>query len=321
MGFNPQFLFFLVIASITANAPAWAQPGLATRNLNPILLPFYLPAYSSPSIDNKWQISHSFYITNNFSVEESDDEMLIIDVENYRYVFDLSYRRENWVLQASLPLMFSRGGEFDTAIEEWHKFFGLPGGGRGAYDKNQIAIEYQKNGVTHYSQKSPGNAPGDLSFALGYFPVKSQTGFYIGVELPTGSASDFSGNEAIDSATWVTHRQKINAKAQWQGLVGISFPGNGEVLDGLISNQILFAQLGIDHRFNEDLSVMLQLDLHSATIKDSQLRAFGNSVQLQLGFKFDQLIEDQSVDLFFSEDILVGSAPDIGIGLRLSQEF
>lgn len=309
------------MAGITANAPAWAQSGLATRNLNPILLPFYLPAYSVPARDNKWQISHSFYIINSFSVEDSDDEDLIIDVENYRYVFDLNYRKKNWVMQASLPLILSRRGVFDSAIEDWHSLFDLPQGDRPDYDKNQIAIEYQKDGVTHYSQKSPGEALGDLSVAVGYFSSNSQTGFYFGLEFPTGSASDFSGNEAIDSAIWVTHEQLINAQLQWHGLVGASFPGNGKVLDGLISKQILIAQFGMNYRINEDLSALLQFDLHSATVKDSQLRAFGNSLQMQLGLKFDQLIEDQSIDLFFSEDILVESAPDISIGLRFSQGF
>ena len=48
------------------------------------------------------------------------------------------------------------------------------------------------------------------------------------------------------------------------------------------------------------------------------LTAFGNSLQIQLGLGFPQLFENHRLDVFFSEDILVGSAPDISFGLRLS---
>ena len=65
----------------------------------------------------------------------------------------------------------------------------------------------------------------------------------------------------------------------------------------------------------------MQFDLHSKTIDDSDLDAFGNSLQIQLGLGFLNLIEDHRLDLFFSEDIKVGSAPDISFGARLMQEF
>ena len=42
---------------------------------------------------------------------------------------------------------------------------------------------------------------------------------------------------------------------------------------------------------------------------------------MQLGLGFPRLLGEQRLDLFFSEDILVGSAPDISFGLRLSRSY
>ena len=65
----------------------------------------------------------------------------------------------------------------------------------------------------------------------------------------------------------------------------------------------------------------LQFDFHSQTIEHSELKAFGNSLQAQFGLGFLQLFGEHRLDFFFSEDILVGSAPDISFGLRLSRAY
>ncbi|MDH3389788.1 MAG: DUF3187 family protein, partial [Gammaproteobacteria bacterium] len=147
------------------------------------------------------------------------------------------------------------------------------------------------------------------------------TRYFAGLELPTGSASDFTGNEAIDLAFWLTREARINADINVYGMLGISFPGDDGNLQGLLVDQIWVAQLGFDYRFYDNFIATAQLDMHGETIEDSKLRAFRESFQIQLGLGFLKLIENHRLDLFFSEDILVGSAPDITFGLRLAREF
>ena len=105
------------------------------------------------------------------------------------------------------------------------------------------------------------------------------------------------------------------------GLVGLSFPADDGTLEGLIVDEIWVAQLGLEYRFSQNLVGIAQLDLHSETIEDSDLDAFGESLQIQLGLGFLRLFENHRLDLFFSEDILVGTAPDITFGARLSTGF
>ena len=153
------------------------------------------------------------------------------------------------------------------------------------------------------------------------FQATTNLAWFVGIELPTGDADNFSGNEVIDTALWLTYQGRAGEDAGLFALFGVSFPGDGGDLEGLVVDRIWVAQAGFDYRFNPTLIATVQLDMHSETIEGSELRAFGNSLQIQLGLGFIDFPAKHRLDLFFSEDILVGSAPDITFGLRLSRAF
>ena len=294
--------------------------GLATRDLNPILQPIYLPAYTPYSTSDGWRIDHSFFITNTAQLENKGNESLTIDVENYRYELGLRYRKDNWLAQADIPFMANSSGELDGSIEDWHDVFGLPQGDRNKLPSGELNVGYSRDGVVEYSQDESSNGLADISLALGY-QLTEGTRYFVGVELPTGSASDYSGNEAIDYATWLTHEMPVGAALSFYGLLGVSFPGDDGNLEGLVVDEIWVAQLGTQYFFNDGIAGTVQLDWHSKTIDDSDLTAFGDSLQMQLGLGFLKLFDNYRLDLFFSEDIKVESAPDISFGLRLAREF
>jgi len=301
--------------------PCGASPGFATRDLNPVLQSIYLPGYAPQWSENEWQLSHTLYITNTSQRQSTSNENLLIDVENYRYEFSLGHRIDDWVIQGSLPLISNQGGFLDSSIEGFHDAFGFPKGNRSGFPRDQIEIEYSQNGITAYRQSISSSGVGDVSIAFGYHPLEDNSAFFLGIELPTGSQSDFTGNEAVDIALWMIHSQQISPRSNWYGLLGASFPGNSGFLEDLLVDQIWIGQVGVNYQFTDTTTGIIQLDLHSETIENSELKAFGNSAQVQLGFHFNELIGSHSLDVFFSEDILVGSAPDISFGLRLSQGF
>ena len=312
--------FVTGILVFSSSHAANTAAGLATRDLNPILQPIYLPAYTPYSNSNGWRIDHSFYITNTSQRENKGDEQLALDVENYRYELGLRYRKDNWLGQVNAPFIANRGGELDSAIENWHDFFGLPEGDRDKFPRDDINVEYVRDGEVEYSQDKSSSGLADISLALGY-QLTEETRYFVGIELPTGSESDYSGNEAIDFATWVTHEKLINAELSIYGLFGVSFPGDDGNLEGLVVDEIWVAQLGTQYLFTDGVAGTVQLDWHSKTIDDSDLTAFGDSLQIQLGLGFLKLFDNHRLDLFFSEDIKVESAPDITFGLRLAREF
>ncbi|MCZ6470608.1 MAG: DUF3187 family protein [Gammaproteobacteria bacterium] len=297
-----------------------AASGYATRNLNPILQPIYLPTLVTFSDDNGWRIDHSFYITNTLQQESVGDEKLVIDVENYRYELGLRYRHDKWLARLDLPFISNRGGELDDFIEDWHDFFGLPQGKRSEFPKDKINLKYQRDGDLEYHQNSNSSGLGDMAIAIGYQPA-GNTSYFVGIELPTGAADDFTGNEAIDTGLWLTHHRRFDAEMSVFAQLGVSFPGDGGNLEGLVVDRIWVGQFGMDYRFNQSVIGTAQLDMHSRTIENSNLTAFGNSLQIQLGLGFPTLFPDYRLDVFFSEDILVESAPDISFGLRLIRQY
>jgi len=297
-----------------------AGVGFATRDLNPVLQPIYLPTQAPIAKENGWRVDNSLYITNTLQNESDSDESLVIDVENYRYELGFSYRRDQWLAQVSIPFVANNGGELDGLIDSWHHLFGLPEGDRDKFPKDDINIGYQRDGAVQFSQDNDTSGLGDLSIAIG-FESQNETRYFIGIELPTGSESDFSGNEGVDFAIWVSREKRIDEKISLYGLLGLSIPADDGTLEGLIVDEIWVAQLGLEYRFNENVVGTVQLDMHSETIENSDLDAFGDSMQILLGLGFLKLIEDYRLDLFFSEDILVGSAPDITFGVRLVKGF
>ncbi len=300
--------------------PLFASSGFATRELNPILQPIYLPSLVPVNKENGWRVDHSLFITNDLQESKKGSENLIIDVENYRYEFDISHRKDNWLTQVSIPLLANRGGELDSTIENWHDFFGFPNGDRDDFPQDDINIQYVRDGKVEYSQTSSSSGIGDISLAIGY-QATATTAYFAGIELPTGSESDYTGNEAIDVAFWVSRAANVSANTNAYGMLGISFPGDDGQLKGLIRDYVWVAQVGVDYRFSNDYIGTAQLDMHGPTIEDSDLKAFNESFQILLGLGFPNLLENHRLDLFFTEDIKVNSAPDITFGLRLAREF
>ena len=320
MRLNRRILLAGGIAFLSTCHIAMAGVGLATRDLNPVLQPVYLPTQAPVNPDNGWRIDHGIFITNTLQEEDENGESLVIDAENYRYELGFNYRKDQWLAQVNIPFVANSGGELDGLIDGWHDFFGLPEGDRDKFPKDELNIEYLRDGIEQFSQDSDTSGIGDLSIAIG-FESQHETRYFIGIELPTGSESDFSGNEAVDFAIWVSHEKRIDEEMSVYGLLGLSFPADDGTLEGLIVDEIWVAQLGLEYRFTDNLVGIAQLDLHSETIKDSELDAFGESLQIQLGLGFLGLFENHRLDLFFSEDILVGTAPDITFGARLSTGF
>ena len=313
-------VFVTGILVCTGSHAANTAAGLATRDLNPVLQPIYIPAYTPYSSKNGWRIDHSVYVTNTSQLESAGDEYLALDVENYRYELGLRYRKDNWFGQMNIPMIANRGGELDSTIDNWHDFFGLPNGDRNKFQKNDINVDYTRDGKVEYSQDKSSSGLADISLALGY-QLTEATRYFVGIELPTGSESDYSGNEAIDFATWLTHETLINTELSIYGLLGVSFPGDDGNLQGLLVDEIWVAQLGTQYFFNDGIAGTVQLDWHSQVIDGSDLTAFGDSLQIQLGLGFLKLFDNHRLDLFFSEDIKVESAPDISFGIRLAREF
>ncbi len=295
--------------------------GLPTRDQNPMLQAYYLPAIDRQG-QNGWHLSHSLFITNTFQDESNNNEKLIIDVENYRYDFSLAYQNKDWRLRAVLPFIANSRGSLDSSIENWHDSLRLPQGGRIENPDDQIKLSYSRDNNIVFEQNHSDSDIGDISFSFNYRLTpgdEHSTELGFGIEIPTGSIDSNSGNEEFDFATWLSKSRQFTTNSRFYGVLGVSQPGKGGQLKEHIKSQIWFSQLGAEYDITDNITGILQFDMHSATLKNSDLKAFGNSLQMQTALQFKNWLENYHIDLFFSEDILVKSAPDITFGLRVSR--
>ena len=260
---NPALLVCTLLG--LANGAANADGGYATRDLNPILQPIYLPTLATFKQGNGWKIDHSFYVTNTMQREDNDREQLIIDVENYRYELGLRYRHDNWLARVDLPFVANSSGQLDSTINSWHKFWGLLEGDRDDFNNDQLDIEYQRDGKFEYRQDRSSSGIGDISLAIGY-QLSEQWAWFAGIELPSGSSGDYSGNEEIDTALWLTYQDQVNEEIGIFALFGASFPGSGDYLGGYVEDTIWVAQAGFDYRLYPTVIANLQLDMPVAEV-------------------------------------------------------
>lgn len=311
---------FLVLCAISCGVGA---SGFNTRDQNPLLQSYYLPSIAILEREG-WQSFHSLFITNTYQRETGGNENLTMDAEIYRYEFSIAYQWDLWRLTATVPLIFYSGGKLDSAIEDFHELFYFPDGGRPDNPDNRIDLRYDRNGQTLFFQQFRDNGLGDIVISLTreLFSGKgAATSVSFGVEAPTGELSIFGREEAIDYGIWLSHERLIIPDLSLYGMIGWSLLDTAGVLGKYVNERVQVIQFGGEYRFSPKIFALLQFDIHSAIVKDSALDSLDDSMQMQVGIKLRQWITHYDVDLFFSEDVLVGSAPDITFGLRVARTY
>ena len=122
-------------------------------------------------------------------------------------------------------------------------------------------------------------------------------------------------------AFWYSAQSEPSTKLSSYGTIGLVLPANSGLLEDQINNQFMFGQFGLKYIYSPSYYIILQTDFHTEIVNNSNLDAFGNSLQAQFGLRFPTLFESYQLDLFFSEDIFPGHAPDITFGLRVTPSF
>ena len=157
----------------------------------------------------------------------------------------------------------------------------------------------------------------DIQLALGY-QVDQSTQAWFALEIPSSNASQLISNDAIDAAIWISNAAIPIASTSGYFTLGLAFPANEGIFKGNLRSQFGFAQFGLNYAINHDYEVIFQTDFHTQMLKTSDLEALTTSLQGQFVLRLNNLFKKHTVDLFFSEDIYPGHAPDITFGLRIA---
>ncbi len=289
-----------------------------TRDQNPFTLVYDQPWPTPARLPRPEQTRYalSLDITNTLNVETGNNEDLYVDFEAYTLTLGGYYGlSERWALKLDVPFIYRGGGVFDHAIDEWHKFFGLPRANRPDVADDQFRLSYASNGISRLDMNSSTSGLGDLQLGLGRHIHESPDhalSLWAAIDIPVGDKNEITGNEDLDYSLWLAGSSKVGELSELDTNLGVVLPGDS-VLAGLETQDLVFfGHVGTHLGLNRRLALKLQLAGHSGYYKDTSMDLLGSAVIIVFGGAIN-FGKCSTLDIGFSEDIQAGSSPDASL--------
>jgi len=260
--------------------------------------------------------SSSLIITNTINIEDNNNESIYLDYEAYR--FNLSYQyglNQDWNFKLDVPLIHQSGGIFDSAIDKWHDFFGLPRGQRPLVEHDQYDIQYDFQSQSLIDLNEASTSLGDIQIAAARSLVENQSttmSLWASLKLPTGDKNKLTGSGVTDFSAWLAMNQRLGQNWLLNLNAGAVILGNNTYQDIPLSDSALYGHVMLGWLMTDDINLKLQLQGHTSYYEKSQLKILGDTYLLTFGASI-QINNCQQLDFAISEDIKVSSSPDISL--------
>ena len=224
-------------------------------------------------------------------------------------------------------LLFASSGFLDATVDAFHQLTGLPGGGRENAPRDQYGMSLERGGVTAWSLEEDELLLGDLPLTAMMTVIDEEPGqpgiaARFTVELPTGSESRGSGSGGWDTAAGVV-LEKSSGRWTFTGhLDGVRVDTPRGFLDaGLDVDYLLFAGTGVEYRWSDETSLLLQLQYRSPLTTDLPLEEIDREIMdVGVGVAHD-LSRESALTISFHEDAVAASGPDFTLYFGLTFGF
>lgn len=310
--------FGLGLAALT---PAYAWDALPAQNDATLARSFALPPLGQNQIfapdEQTFQINVD-EITEYYE-DRSANESILLDGETTKVL--LAYRKglsNDLELTVDVPVLVVGGGFMDRFIQDWHRTFGLPNGGREHAPNDRRLYQYTRNGVTLLNESRSTTTVGDVQIGTGWQWSKDLA-LRAMVKLPTGNSNRLTGGN-LGGAVWGDWALPFAQNSAFDGFVsgGVSIDRRSDVLSSLQQIAVAFGGAGLGYHLTNDLEVLGQLYAHSPLYKDSDLEGLRNpGLQLTLGGSY-RISPEYKVNLYFQENPVGDESPDFSIHIGLT---
>ena len=333
--------FLILMSSLLVGSPDWvsAEPVFFQHRVSdPVNLLTAIPALSSSSTGT-FEVQAAFSHANVFvgGTENSSSGVEVLSLDGEGSELEL---RGQIALGPCFSAAFDTrvishaGGFFDSEIDAWHNFFGLPDAGRDelSFDEFGYVFLHSDNfdpnaefnaGQTQLNSATTGF--GDIWLSVQrptHCNPKSATKtspssahVRVGVKLPVGSTSRWaSGGQAAVFADWHSRPNSIGKRGRVTTTMGASYSNEwDERFASLAPRRLLgYGAVVFDYRWNKTWQSVFQVDFRSPTF-DSKLTELGQwGGQIHVGLRV-ALAKHHRFEMSFSEDAVVDTAPDIGV--------
>lgn len=315
---SARALVFLALPwSVTANA--W--DALPAYNQNTLARSFLLPVIGQSNVLGPSQSAFSadYDLTSEYYKDQKGLETITVDGETSG--FTLGWRQgigHDIELTARVPVLVVGGGFLDHFIDNWHKAFGLPDGGRPQAQDNQRQITYSVNGTPVLDVHNSGTTLGDIQLGAG-MKFDDNAVLRGAIKLPTGSESKLTGGN-LGGALWGDFGFPFDKGSNWDGFVslGASFVQTKGALKEQQRNFAAFGGTGLGYFVTQNFELRSQLYLHSPLYKNTELPGLKKAgLQLTFGGSY-RWSSKLNMDVFVQEDAVTNSSPDFSLHLGVT---
>jgi hypothetical protein len=260
--------------------------------------------------------SNSLIITNTLNIESSSNEAIHLDYEAYRFNFSYQYGLNDlWNLKLDIPVMYQGGGVFDSSIDHWHEFFGLPRGDRPYVENNLYDIQYSSQGQSLVNLDEASTSLGDIQIAIARTLIEkdhSQLSLWASLKLPTGDKNHLNSNGATDVSAWLAFNQQLLQNWLLNINAGAVLPGESNYQQMPLSDYALYGNVTLGWIVTDNVQLKLQLQGHTSYYENSQLDILGDTYFLTFGTTI-AINPCQQLDFAMNEDIKVNASPDASL--------
>lgn len=257
--------------------------------------------------------SSSLVITNALNIQSNTDENIYLDYEAYRFNFSYQYGlNDKWNLKLDVPLIYQSGGFFDSAIDNWHEFFGLPRADRPFVEHNQYDIQYAYQSQTLVDLNEASTNLGDIQLAIARSLIENSgttMSLWASVKLPTGNEDKLTSNGATDLSAWLALNQQLSENWVINLNTGAVVLGSNNYKNIPLSDYALYGHIMLGWLATDYINLKLQLQGHTSYFDQSRLPILGNTYFLTFGGTVT-LNQCNQLDFAMSEDIKVDASPD-----------
>lgn len=313
--------FLLAVAGALLAVPAHAGAFGPGGNSGALARSFALPMLGDTAVlaPGRSETGLLFDVTNEYLREGfCADECLVLDGETSR--LRLLHRwglRGGWDLRVEIPLLDEGGGFLDGWIQDWHRWFGLPNGGREQVADDQYLYRYQRTALTEFERTAPGSGLGDVTVGFGR-ALGRDSALRGAVKLPTSDESLVGGHNT-GGALWLD--LALPLPAGWDGYVagGASLNERGDLLPRQQNEKVFFGGLGLLMPFTARSRLHVQVQGHTRLYEGSTLSGLARpGAPLTLGLQFRPQPAGATLELGFLEDLSVGGSPDFAAYVAIS---
>ena len=294
-------------------------------NLSPPVAVFGLPAWDGRISGGRRQFGIATAVGNHYILAGNGHEELLIDGESWR--LNLFYRHrfgEAWAVSVGVPWYRHSGGFLDDAVDAWHGLTNLPDGNRNLRGEDELQYLYKVGGQHRFVFEEAGHGMGDLRVGLSR-TFGTEGGFTLkaALKLPTGDRNLLTGSGATDLAISLLRRHPRTIGGAPAGIywgAGAVRVGEAEVFSLHSEDWVVFGVLGLGWQPLQRLGFKFQLDAHSNYFSSALDELGARAMQASVGGWWESE-SGRTLTFAFSEDLIVKSAPDIGVHIGLGWTF